>query len=71
MISRIIKKVLINNIKTYPVILVTGARQVGKSTLYYELAKEYNFNYVFLEDIDNRSESMTLDKSFERLNWAI
>ena len=58
MINRTIKEVLINNIKSYPITLVTGARQVGKSTLCYELTKEYNFNYVSLDDIDNRSEAI-------------
>ena len=44
MIQRSIKEVLINNINSYPVTLVTGARQIGKSTLCYELTKENNFN---------------------------
>ena len=54
MIERTIKKALINSIKSYPVTLVTGARQVGKSTLCYELKKELNFNYVSLDDMDER-----------------
>ena len=57
MIRRSIKEVLINNINSYPVTLVTGARQIGKSTLCYELTKENNFNYVSLDDLDNRSEA--------------
>ena len=64
MINRTIKEVLINNIKSYPITLVTGARQVGKSTLCYELTKEYNFNYVSLDDIDNRSEAISDPKFF-------
>ncbi len=54
MIERTIKEVLIENIKSYPVTLVTGARQVGKSTLCYELKKELNYNYVSLDDMDER-----------------
>ena len=54
MIRRSIKSPLINSIKTYPVTLVTGARQVGKSTLCYELKKELNYNYVSLDDMDER-----------------
>ena len=50
MIERSIKEVLLNNIKSYPITLVTGARQIGKSTLFYELTKQYNFNYVSLDD---------------------
>ncbi len=54
MIERTIKKALIEIINSYPVALVTGARQVGKSTLCYELKKELNYNYVSLDDMDER-----------------
>lgn len=64
MIKRTIKDVLINNINSYPVTLVTGARQIGKSTLCYELSKEYGFNYVSLDDLDNRSEAINDPKFF-------
>ena len=64
MIQRSIKEVLINNINSYPVTLVTGARQIGKSTLCYELTKENNFNYVSLDDLDNRSEANNDPKFF-------
>ena len=52
MIQRTIKQPLLDSIKSYPVTLVTGARQVGKSTLCYELKKELNYNYVSLDDMD-------------------
>ena len=52
--QRTIKKPLLDSIKSYPVTLVTGARQVGKSTLCYELKKELNYNYVSLDDMDER-----------------
>ncbi len=64
MIKRSIKDVLLNNIKSYPITLVTGARQIGKSTLCYQLTKEYHFNYVSLDDLDNRSEAITDPKFF-------
>ena len=64
MIERTIKDVLLNNIKSYPITLVTGARQIGKSTLCYELTKQYNFNYVSLDDLDNRSEAINDPKFF-------
>lgn len=54
MIQRTIKQPLLDSIKSYPVTLVTGARQVGKSTLCYELKKELNYNYVSLDDLDER-----------------
>ena len=64
MIKRTIKEALLNNIKSYPVTLVTGARQIGKTTLCYELTKEFNFNYVSLDDLDNRSEALSDPKFF-------
>lgn len=64
MIKRTIKDVVIKSINSYPITLVTGARQIGKSTLCYELAKQYNYNYVSLDDIDNRSEALTDPKFF-------
>ena len=64
MIKRTIKEMLINNINSYPVTLVTGARQIGKSTLCYELTREYDFNYVSLDDLDNRSEAINDPKFF-------
>lgn len=54
MIERTIKESLLKCIKSFPVTLVTGARQVGKSTLCYELHKELNYNYVSLDDMDER-----------------
>ncbi len=65
MIKRTIKEVLLNNnIKSYPVTLVTGARKIGKTTLCYDLTKEFNFNYVSLDDLDNRSEALSDPKFF-------
>lgn len=64
MIKRTIKEALLNNIKSYPVTLVTGAIQIGKTTLCYELTKEFNFNYVSLDDLDNRSEALSDPKFF-------
>ena len=42
MISRTIKESILKSIKNKPVTLITGARQVGKSTLCGELKKELN-----------------------------
>ena len=39
MIKRTIKRQILESIKHSPVTLVTGARQVGKSTLCYEIKK--------------------------------
>lgn len=51
MIQRSIKEVLINNINSYPVTLVTGARQIGKSTLFYEITNlEWILIIILLKD---------------------
>lgn len=53
LINRFIKKQIIEASKTFKVILLTGPRQVGKTTLLKELSKN-NRSYVTLDDIDNR-----------------
>ncbi|WP_027119380.1 ATP-binding protein [[Mycoplasma] testudinis] len=50
MIQRSINEKILDSIKNYPVTLITGARQVGKSTLCFEIKKKYNFSYVSLDD---------------------
>jgi len=50
MISRTITETLSKITKQYPVVLLTGPRQVGKSTLLRFIFKS-NFNYFTLEDI--------------------
>lgn len=46
---------LLNN---YPVLIVTGPRQVGKSTAVYELTKTHNFKYVTLDDLAVRAQAL-------------
>ncbi len=48
MINRTIKKQIIESIKNKPITLVTGARQVGKSTLCYEIKKRIRFQLCFV-----------------------
>ncbi|WP_027119746.1 ATP-binding protein [[Mycoplasma] testudinis] len=50
MIKRTIKQKLVNTINEYPVTLITGARQVGKSFLCNQIKEEYKWNYVSLDD---------------------
>ena len=57
MIKRTIKNSIINSVKNKPITLITGARQVGKSTLCYEIAKEYGYNYVTLDDLRERKNA--------------
>ncbi|MCD7948648.1 MAG: ATP-binding protein [Erysipelotrichaceae bacterium] len=46
-----------NSLKHYPVVIVTGPRQVGKSTEIYKLTQE-GFHYVSLDNISNRREAL-------------
>ena len=58
LIERTIKKTLLNASQTFPVILVTGPRQVGKTTL-LEICAEDERNYVTLDDYEQRSLAQT------------
>ncbi len=64
MINRTIKKQIIESIKNKPVTLVTGARQVGKSTLCYEMKKEFGFNYVSLDEPRERRQAIVDPEMF-------
>lgn len=48
----------------YLVVVITGARQVGKSTITTSLVKDFNFNYVSFDDIDNRRIVLEDSKMF-------
>lgn len=50
MIKRTIYKYVIDKIRTKPVVVITGSRQVGKSTLCKILVKNEHFNYVSLDN---------------------
>lgn len=64
MINRTIKKQIIQSIKNKPITLVTGARQVGKSTLCYEIKKEFGFNYVSLDNLRERKQAINDPEMF-------
>ena len=59
MINRTIKDQVLKSLKNYPVTLITGARQVGKSTLCFEIKKELSYNYVSLDDLRNRKQAQS------------
>lgn len=72
MIYRTIKTQILKSIKTKPVTLITGARQVGKSTLCYEIKKEIGFNYVSLDDLRNRQLANEDPEMFLQINkWPL
>jgi len=54
--SRRITNEIVNNLKTFPVVFVNGARQTGKSTLVERLlTKQYSSDYISLDDLSNLS----------------
>ncbi len=72
MIKRTIKKQIELSIKTKPITLITGARQVGKSTLCYEIKKEYGYNYVSLDDRRERIQAISDPELFLKMhNWPL
>ena len=54
MIERTIFSAIERSIKLRPVTLITGARQVGKTTLCRELVSKHGYNYVTLADNSER-----------------
>lgn len=58
MISRTIKNSVLKAMKTKPVVLITGARQVGKSTLCGEIKKEFGYEYVSLDNLRERETAI-------------
>lgn len=58
MIKRNIKEKIIKSLKNYPITLVTGMRQIGKSTICFDIAKELGFSYISLDDLNIRQEAI-------------
>lgn len=50
----------------YPVVAVMGARQVGKSTLCLELAREFGFTARTLDDRDMRQRAQADPEGHKR-----
>ena len=72
MIERTIEKEVIKSIKNRPVVLITGARQVGKSTLCFKLKRELGFNYVSLDDLRLREQAKSDPELFlETHKWPL
>lgn len=62
-INRTIEKTIKMMANEFPVIVISGARQVGKSTL-LQMIKEENMNYVTLDDLDARNLALSDPKYF-------
>ena len=70
MINRTIYKEIIDTIRNKAVTVITGARQVGKTTLCSLIEKELGFNYVSLADPIIRNSAKSDPSEFLSLNPA-
>jgi len=62
-INRLIEETVISASKTFPVVLLTGARQSGKTTILKHLFAE-TFNYVSLDELDIRALAINDPREF-------
>ena len=62
-IKRVMEKTIKKMVNEFPVIVISGARQVGKSTM-LKMIKEDNMNYVTLDDLDARNLALSDPKYF-------
>ena len=67
-ISRSLEKVVAQLTKEYPVILVTGPRQVGKTTMLQKLMEGSDRGYVTLDDLNERELAKTDPEMFLQLH---
>lgn len=72
MIQRTIYSMIEKSIKSRPITLITGARQVGKSTLCKKLVNDYQFNYVSLDNLRERQSAVSDPEMFLQLHkWPL
>ncbi len=69
MLQRKIKKIFLKSVAAFPVVILTGARQTGKSTLCKELLKKTH-EYVSLEDPDIRKRALEDPRTFLQTHKA-
>ena len=67
-ITRDLEKVVMQVTKEYPVVLVTGPRQVGKTTMLQKLMAGTSRRYVTLDDLNERSIAKTDPELFLQLH---
>ena len=54
-IKRRIESAILKLTRSFPVVLLTGPRQVGKTTLFEHLRKESGHSYVSLDEFEIRT----------------
>ncbi|MBO5485821.1 MAG: AAA family ATPase, partial [Eubacterium sp.] len=67
-ITRNLENVVNQVTKEYPVVLVTGPRQVGKTTMLQKLMEGTNRGYVTLDDLNERNIAKTDPELFLQLH---
>lgn len=67
-IARSLEKIVRQVTQEYPVVLVTGPRQVGKTTMLKKLMEGSNRNYVTLDDLNERSLAKSDPEMFLQLH---
>ena len=70
MIQRTIYEKILKSIETKPVTLITGARQVGKTTICKMLVKEKGYNYVSLDNSRELSSAVNDPAMFLKMHPA-
>ena len=67
-IHRSLEKIVLEVSKEYPVVLVTGPRQVGKTTMLQKLMEKTNRSYISLDDLNDRNLAKTDPDLFLQLH---
>lgn len=67
-ITRNLESIVNQVTKEYPVVLVTGPRQVGKTTMLQKLMEGTNRGYVTLDDLNERNIAKTDPELFLQLH---
>lgn len=64
MLKRTILKQVEESIKHFPVTILSGPRQVGKSTLLYNYLIDRGYKYITLDDRNDRNDALNDPKAF-------
>lgn len=67
-ITRSLEKVVLQVTKEYPVVLISGPRQVGKTTMLKKLMEGTDRNYVTLDDLQERALAKNDPEMFLQLH---